>query len=333
MKHSINILVCTHQDGFIYHSEILRPIIVGAANLGEEADKLQLNLESSISKISIGGGALNNGDSTQVFRDDTGDNISHLNPYFCELTAMYWAWKNLDSAYYGLFHYRRVLDLSGRRKNNIAPWRKKKHDVNTIKISPHNIPKQFHLDTTTITNLLKKSPIIVANPLLCIKGFDFSLGMSQYDIYARDHNKKDLDIVIEILRTKFPHMTNYMEATLFTPGTRLSWCNMFVMSKELFFEYCEFLFGILLEAQKHIDTKGYNTYQKRAFGFIAERLFNVFLRYIVFEKNIDPISRDHFELKEPKPLFGSQISGKNPPIKRTYFAGIRIKKTQLKGVL
>ena len=83
----INILVCTHQDGFIYHSEILRPIIVGAANLGEEADKLQLNLESSISKISIGGGALNNGDSTQVFRDDTGDNISHLNPYFCELTS------------------------------------------------------------------------------------------------------------------------------------------------------------------------------------------------------------------------------------------------------
>ena len=57
MKHSINILVCTHQDGFIYHSEILRPIIVGAANLGEEADKLQLNLKSSISKISIGGGA------------------------------------------------------------------------------------------------------------------------------------------------------------------------------------------------------------------------------------------------------------------------------------
>ena len=52
----INILVCTHQDGFIYHSEILRPIIVGAANLGEEADKLQLNLKSSISKISIGGG-------------------------------------------------------------------------------------------------------------------------------------------------------------------------------------------------------------------------------------------------------------------------------------
>lgn len=41
--------------------------------------------------------------------DDTGDNISEFNPYYCELTGVYWAWKNLDYDYLGLVHYRRYF--------------------------------------------------------------------------------------------------------------------------------------------------------------------------------------------------------------------------------
>ena len=38
-------------------------------------------------------------------RDDTGDNISIKNPYFCELTGLYWAWKNLHRRYFTIKNY------------------------------------------------------------------------------------------------------------------------------------------------------------------------------------------------------------------------------------
>ncbi len=57
-------------------------------------------------------GATLSADITEGIRDDEGDNISGKNRKYCELTVMYWAWKNTHSKYIGLSHYRRRFDFS-----------------------------------------------------------------------------------------------------------------------------------------------------------------------------------------------------------------------------
>ena len=52
--------------------------------------------------------------------DNTGDHISAKNPTFCELTGLYWAWKNLDADYIGLAHYRRHFGGKGRGKDPLS---------------------------------------------------------------------------------------------------------------------------------------------------------------------------------------------------------------------
>ncbi|KQH56827.1 glycosyl transferase, partial [Campylobacter coli] len=80
----VKILVGYHKPAVLLKDEILTPIHLGRALA------TQVSKDGEMSKEDFKWMCEN------MIGDDTGDNISHLNRYFCELTGIYWAWKNYD---------------------------------------------------------------------------------------------------------------------------------------------------------------------------------------------------------------------------------------------
>lgn len=181
--------------------------------------------------------------------DDTGDNISEKNANFCELTGLYWAWKNLDCKYLGLCHYRRYFAAKPRS-------------------SSLEDKKAAIFKATDYKKLLNQYDIILPKK----RNYYIETIRSQYE---HAHNKRDLDEVEKIILEKHP---DYHEAFIKVMGrTSLFILNMFVMKKGLFDAYCQWLFDIEFELEKRIDISAYDPYNARVFGFLSERLFNVWL--------------------------------------------------------
>lgn len=183
--------------------------------------------------------------------DDTGDNISEKNPYYCELTGLYWAWKNLKSDYIGLVHYRRHL-AKGIRK--LMFW---KQDL-------------FYavLTEKEIRNILKKTDIILpAKRHYYIENL--------YSHYAHTHYEEHLILTRKIIEKLTPeYLDAYDHVMKQTSGHMF---NMFVMSREKCDEYCSWLFPILEELEHQVDYKQYNPFQQRLFGRVSELLLNVWI--------------------------------------------------------
>lgn len=180
-------------------------------------------------------------------RDNQGENISEKNPNFCELTALYWAWKNLDSShqFIGLVHYRRYF---GQKKGadylsdvySEEEWREVLK-TNSIVLPPK---RNYFIETVR----------------------------SQY-IHA--HHKQDLQVLREVLKTKHPRYLKAFDVLM--EGTKTHIYNMFVMRRDLFDNYCEWLFDVLFEVEKRLDISDYSKNDARVFGFLSERLIDVWL--------------------------------------------------------
>ena len=220
---NIKVIVATHKAYTMPRDDMYIPVHVGR--------RLSDNWQNSALRSYTG--------------DDSGDNISGKNKNYCELTGLYWAWKNLDCDYLGLAHYRRHF----RRNKSKDKW-------------------QTILTKEKAESLLEKCDVILP------KKRDYFIE-STYEQYIHAHNKQDLDKTLEILQEKYPeYIPAWDKVMKSTSGHRF---NMFIMKKEILDRYLEWLFDILFTLEEVLDISSYTPNDRRVFGFVSERLLDIWL--------------------------------------------------------
>ena len=206
-----------------------------------------------------------------MLHDDDGENISEKNPMYCELTAQYWAWKNADADYYGFCHYRRYFDF--------ADERHEENEWGEIIDGRINAASQarYGLDDASITKAIEGYDVITTEVKdLCEFPGDDNTPLKQYKAAKRLHFE-DLTHVIEILKDMRPDYAQ--DADAFLNGNRSCFCNMFIMRKPIFQDYCAWLFPILARFVDETDFSTYSVEAVRTPGHLSERLFNIYLNH------------------------------------------------------
>lgn len=178
--------------------------------------------------------------------DDTGDSISDKNGSYCELTAQYWAWKNLNADYVGLSHYRRYFKGSMMGPNATGI-----------------------LSRDEAADLMRNYEIIVARP----RNYVIETIESHY---AHSHYDRDLSVVTRAaIESISPDLIRAFDAVL--RRRSMSLFNMFLMERHEFECYSEWLFSILAECERDIDNSTRTPYEQRTFGYLGEILLNVWV--------------------------------------------------------
>ena len=190
------------------------------------------------------------GDDLGYMGDDTGDNISSKNENYCELTGLYWLWKNISCDIIGICHYRRFFTIGS---------------VPVCKGAIEDI-------------IVSKSYDII------LPNCSTSPFSNNYEHYKNQHIIKDFITTKEVLLEKYPKCIKAFELMSYTNLASLG--NMIICKKDTFDDYCSWLFDILFEVEKRTDLNGYNEFQRRIYGYLSERLLRVYIYmhpFIVYE--------------------------------------------------
>ncbi len=179
--------------------------------------------------------------------DCLGDNIASKNTSYCELTALYWIWKNdKKSKILGLCHYRRYLGY----KNKMGIY------------TP--------LTSYMIKKYLNKYDMLVPT--------EYTDGMTLEKRWAVfEHNPNDLLKTRNAILTVCPEYIKDWDYLM--SQTSIHYCNIMYAKRCKFFEYCEWLFPLMEEIERNTDLTGYNEYQVRLYGFLSEYLLPVWCNH------------------------------------------------------
>lgn len=197
---------------------------------------------------------MNNNLKIDYLRDDTGDNISEKNANFCELTGLYWIWKNgkeKEQDITGLVHYRRYFTT--KYGDLLYTYFGKKPEV---------------LSYSQIQKWLNKYDIILP---VCEKIYR-TVRQSYIDV----HNEEDLILTRQSIMEISPEYVKSYDEVM--NSHKYYYANMMVCNKKILNAYSEWLFSVLFNLENKIDINKYSdSYQKRVFGFLSERLLQVWV--------------------------------------------------------
>lgn len=215
----IKVLVAAHKPYNIANDSVYQPIMVGSALSAE---------------IPAG-----------YTRDDSGKNISTLNPFYNELTALYWAKYNLtDYDAVGLVHYRRYLA------------EKPGHDLHDVLTA-----EQIELGLAKADVLLPKRRNYVIE--------------TQRSHYMNAHLNEPYRVMREVIEEFYPAYLQGFDQM--SGDTRAHLFNISIMKQTQFQDYTDFMFGVLKKVQERIDYENYEGQDRRVFGFLAERLMDTWV--------------------------------------------------------
>lgn len=182
--------------------------------------------------------------------DDTGDSISSLNATYCELTALYWLWRNCESDYKGLVHYRRHLaspDPARRR----APERLERVATGGELVS-----------------MLEDRGAVLPRR----RAYYIETMRSHWD---HTQPPEQLDEAVRVIADLEPAYSSALEGVLSARGAHMF--NMMVMRADLFDAYCAWLFPLLAELTFRLDPAQFPPFQARYPGRVSELLLDAWL--------------------------------------------------------
>ena len=203
--------------------------------------------------------------------DDTGENISDRNWYYSELTAIYWAWKNLNADAIGVCHYRRYFTTKSWLSYQLhGKW-------NSL-LTGHEAVR-----------LLTKFDIIVPQKRIYL----IETNKSHYN---NGHDNREIILMREIIGERCPEYLPAYDAMWNRRWAHMF--NMFIMKRDKFDAFCEWWFDILFEFEQRVDMSTYEQKEKRA--FMDERMLDVWLiknGYPYKEINVMYMEKQHWVRK------------------------------------
>lgn len=174
-------------------------------------------------------------------RDNTGMHISEKNPHYCELTGLFWVWRNTRDPYKGLVHYRRYFTVRGSllTEEEIDYYLT---DFDIILPRPEPLREtawqEFCLHSGRESDLLRTRQAVARVDAAFLPAFDRVMAGRSLHLY-----------------------------------------NMLITTAAEFDAYCRWLFAVLTQVEVGTDMTDYSPYQRRLYGFLGERLLNVWVAH------------------------------------------------------